>query len=57
MQAQKTVGNNIPNNTNKVGLLNPAFKYTNAASTDIRKTFDRIRQEQQTKLVGNTNCT
>lgn len=28
-------------------ILNPSFKYTSAASTDIRKTFARIRKEQQ----------
>lgn len=26
-------------------LLNPKFKYINAASTDIRKTFRRARKE------------
>ncbi len=30
----------------RVGLLNPAFIYRNAASTDIRQTFDRIRAQQ-----------
>jgi hypothetical protein len=28
-------------------ILNPAFKYTNAASTNIAKTFARIRAEQR----------
>lgn len=37
---------NSPKDTGRIGLLNPTFKYVNAASTDIRKTFDRIRQEQ-----------
>ena len=27
-------------------LLDPSFKYVPAASTDIRKTFARIRREQ-----------
>jgi hypothetical protein len=27
-------------------VLDPAFKYRTALSTDIRKTFDRIRREQ-----------
>lgn len=29
------------------GLLNPKFEYTPAIHTDIRKRFERIRQEQQ----------
>ena len=29
----------------RVGLLNDSFKYVNAANTDVRKTFDRIRAE------------
>jgi hypothetical protein len=28
-------------------ILDPEFKYRNAASTDVRKTFERIRKEQQ----------
>jgi hypothetical protein len=28
-------------------LLDPNFRYRNAASTDVRKTFERVRQEQQ----------
>ena len=28
-------------------ILNPEFKYRNAASTDVRKTFERIRREQR----------
>jgi hypothetical protein len=28
-------------------ILDPAFRYVPAASTDIRKTFRRIRREQQ----------
>lgn len=35
--------------TPKVGLLNPAFVYRNAASTNIRETFARIRAEQAGK--------
>jgi hypothetical protein len=30
-----------------VSILNPAFRYTNAAKTDLRKTFARIRYEQE----------
>ncbi len=28
-------------------ILDPTFRYTNAANTDIKKTFARIRKEQQ----------
>ena len=28
-------------------ILDSEFKYRNAASTDVRKTFERIRREQQ----------
>lgn len=28
-------------------ILDPDFKYRNAVSTDVRETFERIRQEQQ----------
>ena len=28
-------------------ILDPTFKYTDAANTDIRKRFDRIRAEQK----------
>jgi len=27
-------------------ILNPGFRYTSSAATDIRKTFARIRREQ-----------
>ncbi len=27
-------------------ILDPTFRYTNAASTDIRKTFARIKRER-----------
>ena len=30
-------------------LLDPSFTYRNAASTDVRMTFDRIRREQREK--------
>ncbi len=29
-----------------MNILDPKFRYTNAASTDIAKTFARIRREQ-----------
>lgn len=28
-------------------VLDPQFKYRNAVSTDLRKTFERIRREQE----------
>jgi len=30
-------------------LLDPSFTYRNAASTDVRLTFERIRREQRDK--------
>ena len=33
----------------RVGLLNPAFVYRNAASTNIRETFDRVRAQRGSK--------
>lgn len=32
-------------------ILDPQFQYVNAASTDIRKTFDRVRKELAIKKV------
>ena len=29
-----------------IPILNPAFRYTNSANTDLHKTFARIRREQ-----------
>ena len=31
-------------------ILDPAFRYVPSHATDIRKTFERIRREQQTTL-------
>jgi hypothetical protein len=28
-------------------ILDPAFRYTNSANTDLRKTFARVRREQR----------
>lgn len=28
-------------------ILDPTFRYTNSANTDVRKTFARIRKEQK----------
>jgi hypothetical protein len=36
---------NEPAADKRVGLMNPAFKYTRAVETDIRKTFERARRE------------
>lgn len=33
-----------------ISILNPEFKYTSSAATDIRKTFARIRREQKTQM-------
>jgi len=30
-----------------LSILDPRFKYVNSASTDLRKTFARVRREQQ----------
>lgn len=32
-------------------ILDPSFKYTNAASTDLRKTFARVRREMKAKAA------
>ena len=34
-----------------MNILDPNFKYTNAASTDIRKTFERARQQLQINKI------
>lgn len=34
-------------------ITDPKFKYTPAAETDIRKTFARVRREQQQKVKTN----
>jgi hypothetical protein len=36
-------------------ILDPEFKYRNAASTDLRKTFERIRKQRvdQERSVAN----
>ena len=31
-------------------ILDPSFKYTPSCQTDVRKTFDRIRREQQAQI-------
>jgi hypothetical protein len=31
-------------------ILDPSFKYTPSCQTDVRKTFDRIRREQQARI-------
>lgn len=39
----------------KKRLLDPAFRYTPSYSTDLRKTFERIRREQQDEGRGPSN--
>lgn len=38
-----------PKKDERVGLLNPSFKYTRAAETNVAATFKRIRREQAAK--------
>ena len=35
-------------------ILDPAFRYTPSASTDIRKTFARVRREMRRQSMGGT---
>jgi len=34
-------------------ILDPAFRYTSSANTDIRKTFARVRREMRRQQQGN----
>jgi hypothetical protein len=34
-------------------ILDPAFRYTSSANTDIRKTFARVRREMRRQTQGN----
>lgn len=36
----------------RVNILDPKFRYTPAAKTDIRKTFARIRKEQAARQAA-----
>lgn len=36
-----------------IHILDARFKYTNAANTDIRKTFERIRAQQAAEAAPN----
>jgi hypothetical protein len=40
---------------NKPNILDPRFKYTSAAKTDISKTFARIRRELKNSGEGQEN--
>jgi hypothetical protein len=33
-------------------ILDPSFKYVSSANTDLRKTFARIRREQQKATIN-----
>ena len=33
-------------------ILDPSFRYTNSAQTDLRKTFARIRRELRKRQAG-----
>jgi hypothetical protein len=37
-------------------ILEPGFKYRNAASTDLSKTFERIRREQRQGTSASQNA-
>ncbi|MGZ5095071.1 MAG: hypothetical protein ACXWCY_19680 [Burkholderiales bacterium] len=36
-------------------ILDPSFRYTPSFATDLRKTFKRIRRQQQAQARGHTN--
>ncbi len=38
-------------------ILDPTFRYTNSANTDVRKTFARIRREQKRRERTDANAT
>jgi len=35
-------------------ILDPSFRYTSSANTDIRKTFARVRREMRRQPSGNS---
>jgi len=35
-------------------ILDPTFRYTSSANTDLRKTFARIRRESRRQVHGST---
>lgn len=35
-------------------ILDPTFRYTSSANTDLRKTFARIRRESRRQTQGST---
>lgn len=36
-----------------IHILDSRFKYINAANTDVRKTFERVRAQQAAQATGN----
>ncbi len=36
-------------------ILDPTFRYTSSANTDLRKTFARIRRENRKQAQGTSN--
>lgn len=38
-------------------ILDPSFRYRDAASTDVRKTFERIKRQQRLKSGAAENDT
>jgi hypothetical protein len=45
------------NEETRVGILDPKFRYTDSYSTDLRKTFARVRRAQQATLSSKADKT
>ena len=55
--AETCVTHNAKVETPVKSVLDPSFRYTKSIDTDIRKTFARIRREQQKQTRGQgTDC-